>query len=203
MGKRQDFLKQLISENYSSYKHTKLTALNLEDVNLLKIVSEVYYRLGGQLPDVPVNYGSWDVSTTKFIIELDEERHFNRYRLETLSSSFYTDYPLFSVTAYRKYCIDNELECLKTAGWGKNWKNKSTEKMFLNSNTEKDISGNGSSRWRQRAYYDFLKDITSKVKNIPIIRISIYETYQDKTVGDLLNNQDTKILMRYLKSILP
>ena len=75
--------------------------------------------------------------------------------------------------------------------------------MFLNSNTEKDLSGNGSSRWRQRAYYDFLKDITSKYKNIHIIRISIYETDQDKTVGDLLNNQDTKVWMRYLKSILP
>jgi len=77
----------------------------------------------------------------------------------------------------------------------------SIEKMFIKSGLEGDLVGNGSSRWRQRAYYDFLKDIISSIRNIPIIRISIYDKFQGKTFDQLLTNNENKVLDEFLNSI--
>ena len=65
------------------------------------------------------------------------------------------------------------------------------------------FDGNGSSRWKQRAFYDFLKDVASLVEGKPLIRISIYETVcvksEDRCVGDLL---DSDRYMDYKREIL-
>ena len=74
--------------------------------------------------------------------------------------------------------------------------------MFLKSNEDGNLSGNGSSRWRQRAYYDFMKDITSNIKNIPIIRISIYDKYRGKTIDNILGGNDNKIINDFLLKII-
>ena len=131
MGQRQDKLKEIILKKFTAFKHDKLTFKELENSDFVKFVRETYKNLGGQLDTLPTNYGPWDISTKDFIIELDEERHFNRYRLETLNSSFYNNYTNFSVVNYKNFCIDYESHCLSTASWGKNWKNGSTEKMFI------------------------------------------------------------------------
>ncbi len=129
MGKRQSQFKEITHKRFTAYKHDKLTLKELENSELIRFVSDTYKKLGGQLHTLPINYGSWDISTKDFIIELDEERHFNRYRLETLNSKFYNNYKGFSVTNYKNYCKDYECRCLKAANWGNNWKNDSTEKM--------------------------------------------------------------------------
>jgi hypothetical protein len=198
MGQRQKFIEKIVYEKYPKYKHPKLKKAELYSSDFFDLVANVYYDLDGQFTDVPVNYGSWDISTTKFIIELDKERHFNRYRLQILSSSFYTDWSYFSLKRYQEYCINKEKECLTTAGYGGYWKNESTEKMFLKSNVVKNLSGNGSSRWKQRAYYDFLKDVTSKIRGIPVVRISIYEIYKGKTLNYILINEDKDSLISFL-----
>ena len=105
------------------------------------------------------------------------------------------------MTAYQTYCTKFENECLKAARWGGNWKNKSTERMFLASGKAGDLSGNGSSRWRQRAYYDFLRDITSKIHDFPVIRVSIYDTYRNRTLNDLLTNKEDEILSDFVDEI--
>jgi hypothetical protein len=201
MGQRQDKLKEITIKRFTPYKHCKLTVQELESSNLVRYVGEVYKGLGGQLDMLPINYGLWDISTKDFIIELDEERHFNRYRLETLNSKYYKNYTIFSVFEYSDFCKDFESNCLSTASWGKNWKNDSTEKMFLKSNVNGNLSGNGSSRWRQRAYYDFMKDISSSIKGIPIYRISIYDKFHDKTIGSILSGNDDKSINDYLDKI--
>jgi hypothetical protein len=74
--------------------------------------------------------------------------------------------------------------------------------MFLKSNADGDLSDNGSSRWRQRAYYDFIKDVTSSIKRIPILRISIYDKFRGRTIGDILSsNDDNKIINDFLDDI--
>ena len=49
----------------------------------------LYKKLGGTLSEVPMRVGAYDIDTRDFIIELDEENHFNRYRLATLDSTIY------------------------------------------------------------------------------------------------------------------
>lgn len=201
MGQRQEKLKEITLNRFPAFKHSKLTSQELENSNLIKVVSDTYKKLGGQLETLPTKYGPWDISTKDFIIELDEERHFNRYRLETLKSSYYDKQINFSVSDYKGYCKDFENNCLSAAGWSGNWKNDSTEKMFLKSNEDGNLSGNGSSRWRQRAYYDFMKDITSIIKNIPIIRVSIYDQFRGKTIDNILNGTDNKIINDFIDEI--
>jgi len=203
MGIRQEKFEELLLKKYSIFKHKKLTALEAEKSEYFDIISNVYRKLGGQLNRIPINYGSWDISTTKFIIELDEERHFNRYRLETLESEFYKKINNFSVDNYKKYCLSFENKCLSAAKWRGNWKNASTERMFLKSDENGILSDSGSSRWRQRAYYDFLKDVTSKIRNTPLIRISVYDKFHGETIEELLKQNNTIKLNLLIDNINP
>lgn len=199
MGKRQDHLKHLTLKRFSEFKHDKISFQELHGSIHFDTVKEVYNNLRGQLNDLPIGYGTWDISTTNFIIELDEERHFNRYRRITLESTFYNRYKLFSPTNYKRYCTDFEKDCLSAARWGKYWKNDSSEKMFIKS--DQDLDKNGSSRWRQRAYYDFLKDVTAKIRRLPIIRVSIYDTFRNRTIGDLLTKKEDEVLNEFIEHI--
>ena len=58
--------------------------------------------------------------------------------------------------------------------------------------------GDSRSRWKQRAFYDFIKDITSIVKNVPIIRISIYEKYKGLTIEKLIDGEYRGLLIEYI-----
>lgn len=53
------------------------------------------------------------------------------------------------------------------------WANNSTEKQFGKPDDNGDFSQNGSPRWKQGAYYDFLKDYLFAISGVPIIRFSI------------------------------
>ena len=56
------------------------------------------------------------------------------------------------------------------------WLNNSTEGHFGPSGPRGDLSGNGSSRWKQRALYDFMKDITQLDRQRPrLARIGIWD----------------------------
>ncbi len=136
---------------------------------------KVYNALGGCLKDVPVRFGSWDIITDNFIIELDEEQHFNRYRKATLESPLYDNYKWFDVETYKSYCTLKEDKCLKKAKRGGYWTNASTERQFGTASENGDFSGNGSPRWKQRAFYDFCRDLYSTAFGIPVYRFSIYD----------------------------
>lgn len=162
MGERQTLLKSITEDIYSGslIKSPKLSIFEIEYSGLINEVERVYSALGGTSEQIPINYGPWDISLKDFCIELDEERHFNRYRLETLASSIYNDFPFFSVSNYKTYCLTKEEQCLRAASWGNNWKTNSSDKNFVISGDYGDLSENGSSRWRQRAFYDFLNSAT-------------------------------------------
>lgn len=154
MGERQALLKSLAEDIYdnSSIKTPKISIFEIEYSGLISEVERIYYALGGTSEQVPLNYGAWDIPLKDFCIEFDEERHFNRYRFETLTSSIYKDCSIFSVSNYREYCLMNEEQCLKSASWGNNWRTNSSDKLFIVSGDNGDLSKNGSSRWRQRAF---------------------------------------------------
>jgi hypothetical protein len=194
MGKKENSLKEVVYSIYGNRKHLKPSSSELLESKYSKHIYEIYSTLGGILSEPPTQFGSWDISTNNFIIELDEERHFNRYRLRTLESPFYLKNNFFSLTDYKKYSKEKENACLKSAQHGGYWKNDSTERQFPKSNTNGILDGNGSSRWKQRAYYDFLKDISSKIIAIPLIRISIYDEYKGYTLEQILKRKEYNLL---------
>lgn len=203
MGERQALLKSLAEDIYdnSSIKTPKISIFEIEYSGLISEVERIYYALGGTSEQVPLNYGAWDIQLKDFYIELDEERRFNRYRFETLTSSIYEDYSNFSVSNYREYCLMNEEQCLKSASWGNNWRTNSSDKLFIVSGDNGDLSKNGSSRWRQRAFYDFIKDLISVVRKVPVLRVSIYDNYNGNTVNEMLIKKDIHNLRAFLKHL--
>jgi hypothetical protein len=195
MGQRQNILKDIICRHWNLYRQPKPSSQDLLSSNYSNYIFKAYQKLTGALELPPTNFGAWDISTHGFIIELDEEQHFNRYRLTTLESNFYKEHRTFTLNDYRRFCENNETVCLKCASRGGYWKNDSTEKQFLQSGLNGVLDGNGSSRWKQRAYYDFLKDISSKIIKVPLIRISIYDTFKGFTVHQLLESNSENLVL--------
>lgn len=138
-------------------------------------VKNVYKSLGGILSEVPVNLRKWDIEVDGAAIELDEFLHFNRYRKITLESSVYKKLPKFPITQYMDYCKFYEADCISAGSYGGKWSNDSCEKQFGKASPLKVFTGVGAPRWKQRAFYDFIKDLTSLLFDFPLVRLSIYD----------------------------
>lgn len=192
--KRQDYLKNICIEKYGEGNHPSPNLKELDDNRMTEIKS-VYKELGGTLSEVPFNFRGYDIMLRDFIVELDEQEHFNRYRLKTLESFIYNDFHNFDVNEYKIFCNEYEHKCRKYGGF---FKNDSTKLQFTNQCSYCNFEDLGASRWKQRAFYDFIKDIYSITAKIPIIRISIYERYNGDTINDLINKEGKKRLLEYV-----
>jgi hypothetical protein len=119
--------------------------------------------------------GPWDLQFDRLVVELDEERHFNRYRAITLKADIYEEL-LLPTAEYREFCDRHERDCLAAAGWRGNWTNLSAESEFGPAGPERQLDGPGSPRWKQRAFYDFVKDLAPLCLDMQLARLSIWET---------------------------
>ncbi|MEO9020598.1 MAG: hypothetical protein ABI237_04135 [Ginsengibacter sp.] len=95
--------------------------------------------------------------------------------------------------SYIEYCRLHESNCQKHGGY---WGNSSTKKQFGSSDDLGILGELGSSRWKQRAFYDMLKDFIPYFADVSIKRISIYDKIDYKgnklTVGSILQSGDLK-----------
>ena len=189
MGQRQDRLTALLATGMRealerpSWDRFKAAGLEPE-------ITRVYRQLGGGLEAFPARCGAYDVVYRGQAVELDEERHFNRYRLLTLDSPLYTSLSDFPLELYRSLCVSHESACLKAAGYGGNWSNPSCAKQFSGSPPVGTLEPPGPPRWRQRAFYDFLKDIVALASGPRVVRLPIWQTVQlagrETTIGQAL-----------------
>jgi hypothetical protein len=139
-------------------------------------VLAVYRELGGVQQAPRLAPGSWDLLVHDVLVELDEQLHFNRYRAITLDSPSYRKLPLFPVETYRTFCSAKEPACLKAGTGQKRWTSESTEAQFGPCAERGDLSGGGAPRWKQRAIYDLMKDLTQLEPDAPALaRISIWD----------------------------
>ena len=196
--RKESILKQVVLQEYGEKKHLKLTRGQfLLSSEFYSEVESMYKELGGILGEPPLTFGSWDISTPEFILELDEENHFNRYRLQTLNSNIYQMINGFRLDEYMRFCTLYESGCRKHGGF---WKNNSSEKLFVKSDDNGCLDGAGSSRWRQRAFYDFLRDVTGLIKEIPVIRLSIYQTFKGRKVYDIIESKDKAMILDLVRT---
>ncbi len=189
MGKKEKYLKRILNEHYPRIADNNYPTINIDTIfkfDLLNEVSEVFFKLGGISNNIKIYHGKWDICKQGFVIELDEQRHFNRYRLETLYSKLYSIAKFEWYQKYIIYCTEYEDKCLSAARYGGNWTNNSCETMFGKSSEYGVLDGNGPSRWKQRAFYDYLKDVNAYINNFKILRISIWDTYNYKGSNYLL-----------------
>ena len=139
--KKENILKQIVLQEYGEKKHPKLTKNQFSlSSELYFEVERIYKELGGTQEEPPLKFGAWDISTPKFIMELDEENHFNRYRLQTLNSNIYQSIKGFPLEAYKQFCRQYESRCRKFGGY---WKSDSSENLFMKSNDNGCLNGTG------------------------------------------------------------
>lgn len=186
----------MILSNYGLNVHENpgqpLNRGNVLNSNYYDLIFEVYNQLGGQLSEAPLNISNWDLKVEGIVVELDEELHFNRYRKKTLHSPIYNELPCFPKEEYRNYCLTKEEACLAAGSYGKKWTSTSCENQFGASEEAGTLSGNGSARWKQRAFYDFVKDLSPLILNLRFARISIWDIINvngnNHTINDILEN---------------
>lgn len=113
----------------------------------------------------------------------------------TLDAAPYADVVHVDVSAYREWCKTHESECLT---YGKYWTSASCEREFGPAGPRGDLSGRGAPRWKQRAFYDFIKDLAPVAANATVARLSIYETIrcgpEHRRVSDLLYDDPDRLL---------
>ena len=148
----------------------------------------LYRKLGGLLASPVWRPGDWDmVFAGPLVVELDEELHFNRYRAVTLDSSWANSLPW--TDAYRSYCAEHEDRCLDAGRWGKRWTNDSCARMFAGGPVG-ELDGAGAPRWKQRAFYDALKDTGAGNEiGLAIARVAIYDTVDGVLLEDVLESR--------------
>lgn len=127
-----------------------------------------------------------DIKLNGFVVELDVEQHFNRYRLVTLSSQFYRSK---SVKEYRYYCNQFEEDCQARAAFGKYWRTDSADRQFGPSEPYGQLTGTCSSRWKQRAFCDYLRDVAAEIIGCQLIRISVFDSVDGVRIGSILHEQ--------------
>jgi hypothetical protein len=107
----------------------------------------------------------------------------------TLDSSVYERLS-FDREVYRRLCDEYEGDCLGAGEWGKRWTNDRAEREFGAAARRGDFSGRGAPRWKQRAFYDFIKDTAPIVFAFPVARIAIWEPIrrgaETRPIGHLL-----------------
>lgn len=133
----------------------------------------LYREFGGSHGAPQLRPGPWDIWVDGVLVELDEQLHFNRYRQLTLASPVYGGLSWFPLDTYRQFCRRHEPVCLKHGASQGRWMNPSTERHFGPSGARGDLSGSGSSRWKQRALYDFMKDVA--LHPLPMARVAIWD----------------------------
>lgn len=159
-----------------------------ESKPLFKVIKKIYMELGGTLEEFPYGYRNFDIIYDGVYIELDEEQHFNRYRELTLHSEVYNNSKIMNIEKYKTFCKTYELICIKKKSSVGFWSKESSDHQFGISSKERDFSGNGSSRWKQRAFYDFLKDAYSISEELPLIRISVWDVVEIDNEVFTINN---------------
>lgn len=205
MGAKEKRLGQILDKYYVR-SNSKVDIKDILNSNYQSEILDVYTQLDG----VRENYnfrGKWDFLYKDFILELDEEAHFNRYRALTLTSNLYDEISYFPINKYKDFCKKYEDKCLKK-GYGKYWASTSTEKMFGPSDLPKSFVRYGSSRWKQRAFYDYVKDVSYLYTGIPVVRLSIYDQFQingkELSLEQLLvkNNLSDEYIFTQLTSLI-
>src|SRR5512133_3617226 len=64
--------------------------------------------------------------------------------------------------------------------------NRSTRAQFGSGSAPGDLIGGGSPRWKQRAFYYYLKDLYGMIYGIPVVRLSIYQMVDGRRLGEWL-----------------
>jgi hypothetical protein len=144
----------------------------------------LYSAMGGR-PGRPLRPGAWDIALRGgLVVELDEDMHFNRYRAQTLTEPWEDSLPW--ALAYRSYSLRWEH---RAGTGGQRWTSPPAEKMFGPADPDGVFGLYGAPRWKQRAFYDSVKDAAAVAGVVRLARISVYDSVAGVQIEDLLRGR--------------
>ncbi|WP_306231927.1 DUF7255 family protein [Agrococcus beijingensis] len=183
-GKRAERLRALLLREGLRLAPAKLKAPRMADLSTSSAdhIGVLFREFGGMGVAERLRPGPWDFELASgVVVELDEQSHFTRYRGRTLQDAFSDGLPWAST--YRGLCRTQEAHALRHGGY---WRNPSTDAMFGPSDAPGTFMGLGSSRWKQRAVYDAVKDAAAHDGLIRLARVSIYDVLAGVQLGRVL-----------------
>jgi hypothetical protein len=119
----------------------------------------------------------FDFKIGRQLILLDDELHFNRYRLITLRSEIYQEMSFSFVGVYKRLGRTYEKEALKTGMQSRIWSGPPIARSLFGEASEPgDFSGNGATGWKLLAYNSMQTDLQTRIHGYRLIRLNPYET---------------------------
>lgn len=169
-------------------------------------LEQVYESLGGVGERPCVEIDGYQMTFGRFVVELDDQLHFNRYRLVTLRNDIYPNMHGVDLNKYRMYCRKHENECLKSGTAPGVWTSTTAEKHFGEAEEPGDLGLNGASGWKMIAYREFVKDLFASRNQIKLLRLSIWDEImvnrQLIKLNDLLMSPadaQAELLLKYIE----
>lgn len=185
-GARVDALRRLLAESGLVELRIKPPAPRIEQIarDAAEQLLSLYSAMGGR-SGRPLRPGAWDLALRgDLVVELDEDMHFNRYRARTLTESWEESLPWAS--AYRDYSVRWEH---RAGTGGQRWTSPPAEKMFGPADPDGLFGHYGAPRWKQRAFYDSMKDAAAVSGVVRLARISVYDSVVGVQLEDLLRGR--------------
>ena len=144
---RQIRLQAIIETEYNVIQENPQNGLHRGSINYDEY-ERIYRSLGGARDEIPCGMRKYDISTSYFNLELDEEQHFNRFRALTLTSSIvYGSIEKFPMRHYTAFCNEFENKCRTDGKFG--WSKTSNAQFQKESLCE--CGREEMTRWKQRA----------------------------------------------------
>ncbi|WPR77442.1 hypothetical protein [Algoriphagus sp. NG3] len=140
-------------------------------------LSEIYGDLGG-VGQIPLlKKLKFDFKLGRHLVLYDEEIHFNRYRLISYRSDFYSEMNFPFTETQKRLCRTYERDCLKVGLQQRVWNGPPLARhSFGEAGEPGDFSGNGASGWKLIAYNDAQVDLQTRIHGYKLFRIAPYET---------------------------
>lgn len=138
--------------------------------------------------------GHWDIAGPDgLVIEFDEVQHFNRFRALSFAAPWTAALPWR--TSYLRWCELYENVNLKEhrpGFWHGSRRNRAgisyAERLFGSSELGDLVTG--SPRWKQRAWYDLIRDLQPFVRpNLRLARISEFDLVDGHLLGAVLRGR--------------
>ncbi|QYF91100.1 hypothetical protein [Arthrobacter sp. PAMC25284] len=189
MGKREAKLLELLGpEAKDAGSLIPRASTRLLPSNAKLEILSLFVQLGGIQSQPDFAAGPWDLLYRgKVLLELDEEQHFNRYRRTSLEPWAGR---LPWAERYLRFSADFEPECLRKGGRGGYWTSPATEKMFGPPDPFRSFAGKGSPRWKQRAFYDAIRDVYALfVPGVSLARVSMYDRVGESELHEVLDGR--------------
>lgn len=193
LNQRRLVLKKILVQYMGLSLTREQPSLQLKDIEYAGMLPELkkIARQLGMEAALPEEVDLVETEVNGIAIALDEEMHFNEYRLLTLHSSIYAEPLICQLKRYRAYCHQKD------------------KRGQANRNRVPNIVKEKPLQQSILALNDFMQDMLPLVHYVPLLRLSVYDSISspsgNRSLASLLeqdHQKDYPLVARFLEEKL-